>query len=84
MRTIENGKMQQYTNKNKIRKSFGEPVYLGSFQVDGKTMEEWMYRYAIKYFDSPKVYLYFDEKGALDRWGMVSSRELASLKTLAP
>jgi hypothetical protein len=44
---------------------FGEPVLRRDAAKDGQREERWLYRYATRFFESPKVYLSFDAKGRL-------------------
>lgn len=57
-----------YTTQESFLKEFGAPVLKKSVVKEEQPLEEWLYRYSTEYFDSPKVYLYFDETGALQRW----------------
>lgn len=54
-----------YTTQESFLKEFGAPVLKKSVVKEGQPLEEWLYRYSTEYFDSPKVYLYFDQKGTL-------------------
>ncbi len=55
----------QFTHQNIIVEQYGDPVIKKSLIEDGHAFEIWIYRYAIRYFDSPKIYLTFDEQGGL-------------------
>ena len=65
---VKADRLKEYPDKKTILKSFGEPVIVRPVVENGQPTEEWLYRYATKYFNSDKVYLYFDEKGNLSRW----------------
>lgn len=54
-----------YTTQESFLKEFGAPVFKKNVVKEGQPLEEWLYRYSTEYFDSPKVYLYFDQKGTL-------------------
>ena len=68
---VKEERMSEYADKKSILKSFGDPILSSVYQENGKTAEKWLYRYAMKYFDSEKVYLYFDEKDKLVKWEYV-------------
>ena len=64
---VQNGEIEEYATQKKIQRFFGDPVFVKKITKDEKDLELWLYRYAVRYFDSPKVYLYFDE-GKLYDW----------------
>lgn len=68
MKAAEEGDLASYKNQKKIHHRFGPPVYETFVTEDGSSYEVWMYRYQIKYFDSPKLYLYFDGEQNLVKW----------------
>ena len=59
------GTLDSYSNQRKIQRTFGDPVYVAQDNREGQDVETWLYRYATKYFDADKIYLYFDEDGNL-------------------
>jgi len=59
------GTLDQYSNKRKIQRAFGDPVYARNMKEGDQELESWLYRYATKYFDVEKIYLYFDLDGNL-------------------
>ena len=59
------GTLDQYSNKRKIQRTFGDPVYVRNVTKDDQELESWLYRYATKYFGAEKIYLYFDFDGNL-------------------
>jgi len=59
------GTLDQYLNKKKIVGIFGDPIYVKTVKSDDRQMEVWLYRYAVKFFGSEKIYLYFDSDGKL-------------------
>ncbi len=71
VQTIKDGKLAAYRNQAQIRKDFGDPVLHREAQRDGVTYQLWLYRYTLRFFDSDKVYLYFDDKGLLKHWEYV-------------
>ena len=68
---VKADQMQAYLTKDSILRNFGEPVLASPIEKDGQSLEQWMYRYTMKYFDSDKVYLFFDKKGKLLTWKYV-------------
>lgn len=62
---VKSGRLKEYPDKKSIVKSFGPPVFIRDTVQDGQPAEQWLYRYATKYFKSEKVYLYFDLQGKL-------------------
>jgi len=68
---VKNNQLGEYTNRKSIYRAFGEPIFVKEIQRDGQLQEQWLYRYATKFFDSPKVYLYFDPAGKLIDWQYV-------------
>ena len=62
---VQNGQIQKFSNQKQIAAKFGQPVYRETTQKDNQDLDLWVYRYTVKYFDSDKVYLYFDKEGKL-------------------
>jgi len=62
---VKSNQLGEYSNRKSIFRAFGEPVFTKQVQRNSQTQEQWLYRYATKFFDSPKVYLYFDADGKL-------------------
>jgi len=54
------GTLDHYANKRKILRMFGDPIYVQSVKRDDRDLEVWLYRYAAEFFNSEKIYLYFD------------------------
>lgn len=65
---VEEGSIVKYKSQKSVSAQFGPPVYIEKDEEDGRPLEVWVYRYAAKFFDSPKVYLYWDQSGKLIRW----------------
>jgi len=57
---IEAGTLNQYLNKKKILRTFGDPIYVKHVHKNDQELESWLYRYSTQFFDSEKIYLYFD------------------------
>ena len=54
------GTLDQYLNKQRILTAFGDPVFVKHVKEDDQELESWLYRYSTEFFDSEKIYLYFD------------------------
>jgi len=59
------GTLDQYSNKRKISRTFGRPIYVRNVTQDNQELESWLYRYATEFFGAEKIYLYFDLEGNL-------------------
>jgi len=57
---IEAGTLDQYLNKGKILRAFGDPIHVKHVNKNDQELESWLYRYSTQFFDSEKIYLYFD------------------------
>ncbi|HCI44939.1 MAG TPA: hypothetical protein DE315_05355 [Candidatus Omnitrophica bacterium] len=65
---VEEGSIGGYKDQKSVTGQFGPPIFTETVQEDGRPLEVWVYRYAARFFDSPKVYLYWDQAGQLVRW----------------
>ena len=54
------GTLDQYLNKRKIVRAFGDPIFVKTIERNEQQLEVWLYRYAAEFFGSEKIYLYFD------------------------
>jgi hypothetical protein len=66
-KVVNDGSIIQYSTKKSALLAFGDPIMVHEVVENEKTLEYWIYRYQQKYFDSDKVYLYFDGN-TLTRW----------------
>lgn len=58
----------EYRSRKEFIARFGEPVLVQTVILpDGAKEERLLYRYATRYFDGPKVYVFFDSSGQLTR-----------------
>ena len=71
MEAVNQDRMGGYPDKKSILKAFGDPIFSTDDDKEGQIREKWLYRYAMKYFDSEKVYLYFDDEEKLVDWKYV-------------
>ncbi|MCA9399488.1 MAG: hypothetical protein KC618_07050 [Candidatus Omnitrophica bacterium] len=60
------GKLVQYsTTTGQILKKFGQPIQVKTVQHDEEEAERWLYRKAVEYFNTEKIYLYFSAEGKM-------------------
>ena len=62
---VKSNRLSEYPDQESFLQAFGEPIFSKERKREGKKVEEWLYRYAARLFDSDKVYLYFDESERL-------------------
>jgi len=62
---IKTAKLKSGLSEQDILMLYGEPVLVKKVDM---ASEEWLYRAPLKYFDTPKVYLVFDEGQKLLKW----------------
>ena len=60
---IKDSQINQYRTKKDFLKFFGEPILKKPIIREGKSLDEWLYRYTKKFIGSEKVYVYFDDRG---------------------
>ena len=65
---VEDRSIEKYKRKDAIVRKFGEPVFCENVEHKGEKAEFCLYRYTKKYFNSDKVYFYFDASGKLVDW----------------
>ena len=65
---LKEGSIAKYKSQKSVLGQFGSPIFTEKVEEDGRPLEVWVYRYAARFFDSPKVYLYWDQAGNLIRW----------------
>ena len=75
MAVAKDGQLPSYSTQRKVEERFGPPVYKTTKTDGGVSYEIWMYRYAMNFFDSPKIYLYFDGGHNLVKWEKVKAPE---------
>jgi len=67
--------LDQYKDKKSILKNFGDPIMVSIELRNDKNLERWVYRYTVKFFDSEKIYLYFDHNNTLVEWEYIPKEE---------
>ena len=65
---VKNNSFNQFPDQKSFLKTIGKPILIKKVVLNGESMERWLYRYTRKSFDSPKVYLYFDQFQKLRQW----------------
>ena len=65
---LEGNRLVKGTSKEKIIALYGEPIVSKPLNNRDNIKESFLYRHPVKFFDSDKLYLYFDERGCLDSW----------------
>jgi hypothetical protein len=58
------GLLQAGTSRQEIQRTYGDPVFFKDTPEGSVSL----YRHPTRYFDSERIYLYFDESEALTRW----------------
>ncbi|HNV24013.1 MAG TPA: hypothetical protein PKH98_03905 [Candidatus Omnitrophota bacterium] len=71
LKAIEDRTLVKNMRDQAIVRMYGDPLGKREVEKDGKKMERWNYRYQMKYFESEKVYLYFNEEKRLIGWERV-------------
>ena len=76
---LKDSSIGRFGYKKDFLKEFGEPILVqpighgsGNDVVVMKPGERWIYRYPVRPFGSPKVYLDFDRSGKLMSWQYIS------------
>lgn len=65
---VKNNSLNQFPDQKSFLKTIGKPVLIKKIVLSGESMERWLYRRTKQSFDSPKVYLYFDQFQKLRQW----------------
>ncbi len=65
---VQKGTISTYRTQKGVARKFGPPIYVRHFTEDDHRLDVWVYRHAVQFFGSPRVYLYWDESGHLIRW----------------
>jgi len=68
---IQLGEFDQYKNEESIVAKFGDPIYIVEIKRDSQKHKFYLYRNPVKYFNTDKVYIYFDISGKLVDWQLV-------------
>jgi len=77
---IKKNEIKEHSHQNAIVRHYGEPVFKREITDQDDIKEEWLYRRAVEYFKTDKVYMYFDDKGRLIKWDYIPKPELSEAK----
>lgn len=70
---FKEGKLEKGETVRNLVDKYGWPI-LERSASEGSNVEEWIYRYSLDFFGSPKVYLYIQD-GKLTDWKYVEGNE---------
>ena len=65
---VQGGDIKNYRTQDDIAAVFGAPIATKDIIIDGKTLKQCLYRYAIQSKSPKRIYLYFDARGQLNHW----------------
>ena len=65
---IQSGQIKSYKTEKDIIKQFGTPILASTVSIDGVSLKQCLYRYAIQNKGPYKVYLYYDAEDRLVKW----------------
>lgn len=65
---------KNYTAKTHFLEHFGQPIVIKHKDYQDRLTEIWVYRYSTRFFDSPKIYLYFDDSGVLLKSDLINNK----------
>ena len=68
---LYDGTLEHGLTQKKFKEGFGDPVMIENVTRNNQEMTLWLRRYTVRYWDSDKVYLYFDKDGKLQDWEFV-------------
>ncbi len=68
LKVVKTDALNQYPDQESFLENFGDPVFVKDVVREGRSYRLWLYRYAKRFFDSDKVYLYFDKNEKLHHW----------------
>lgn len=75
LEAVRNDRIRKYDTEKSVRRAFGEPILIRQREHNQQQLSEWLYRYATKFFNSDKVYLYFDESKRLVDWKYIEGKQ---------
>ena len=74
---IHDGSIGKYKTQQEFVKAFGDPVIILDVEKDGVSCQQWLYRYAVKFQNAEKAYLYFDKAGLIQKYEYVPAAQTA-------
>ncbi|MBF0479499.1 MAG: hypothetical protein HQL26_08450 [Candidatus Omnitrophica bacterium] len=69
------GNLDKYRTEKDFQRDFGAPILNKFIDDKGGKLDRWLYRYSTKYFDSPKVYVFFDEQENFVKFELAEANE---------
>ena len=75
VKVYKTNSLNQFADKGSILDKFGEPIMIKDTIRNDQKLELWFYRYEMKFFDSEKIYLYFDQEDKLVDWEYIEARK---------
>ena len=60
--------LDAYQNQKQFLEEYGQPVLSRNIELEGQNVQQWIYRYETEFFNSDKIYVYFDKNKNLVRW----------------
>ncbi|MDP8212297.1 MAG: hypothetical protein P9X22_03275 [Candidatus Zapsychrus exili] len=72
---IKNGALDKNIKSKSVVRIYGDPVFKKDIDDKGEKQQKWLYRYTTKYFNTDKVYLYFNENDRLVSWEYLPAKE---------
>lgn len=71
---VKNSRLQKGVSKAEIIRRYGYPAFCKDTDAEADVKEVCLYHYPGKYFNTDKVYLYFDKHENLYSWEFVKER----------
>ncbi|HOX54133.1 MAG TPA: hypothetical protein PLC32_01625 [Candidatus Omnitrophota bacterium] len=65
---VQNGILKKGATRKDMLSRYGEPIAIKEMTKDSLFAEQFVYRHPEQFFDSEKVYLFFDKDQALAEW----------------
>ena len=60
--------LDRFYDQASFLKEFGPPLLRREVTRDGQPLEQWLYRYTVRAFESPKIYVYFNRSNRIVLW----------------
>ncbi len=72
LKAVKDRTLVKNVRDQSIVRMYGEPLGKREVEKNNQKLERWNYRYQMTYFESEKVYLYFNEEKRLVGWEHVA------------
>lgn len=73
---IKNNRLKKGMSKGDILSKYGDPIFCEKYESGANIREFCLYRFPTRYFNTDRVFLFFNKKGRLESWELIP----ASLK----